>query len=300
MKRTAAVCALALGLVACGDGNPFFDETEEGADTSAGSVFGTDLNDDLTMNALVYNDNGTADPSDDTLIINNLPFDNSDAVGGGYTREGALPNGFDRYESPLNDTPGERQYFAVFRRSNIAQAAAVGTGDYVDFGFGGATAQQIGTAGVPAARPATYTFTGEYAGVRITTDMGGVDDVEYVTGEAELYVDILDFDTTGAVEGIIIDRQLYNADGTPSATILNDYLSLATAEVDFTNATIGISNAFGLEGTTQLTSGQWQGVFAGPNGEEIAGIVVLEGFESTATDSDSVRETGTLIVVNGG
>ena len=298
MKRTAAVCVLALGVASCGDGNPF-DETVNGADPSPGSAFGTELNDDLTMNALVYNDNGTADPTDDTLIINNLPFDNSDATGGGYTRVGTLGNGFDRYESPLNGTPGERQYFAVFRRTNIAQSAAVATGDYVDFGFGGLTAQQIGPAGVPAARPATYTFNGEYAGLRITTDAGGANDVEYVTGDAELYVDILDFDTNGAVEGIIVNRQLFDVNGNPIGA-LPDYLSLATAEVDFTNATINSSEAFGIEGTTQLTNGRWQGVFAGPNGEEIAGIIVLEGAETSATDSDSVRETGTVIVVNGG
>ena len=290
--------ALTLGVAACGDGNPF-DEASQGGTTAPGVVFGTDLNEDLTMNALVYDDKGTADPSDDTLIINNLPFDNSDAQGGEYTRTAALPNGFDRYESPLNGTPGERQYFAVFRRSAFAQAAAVATGDYIDFGFGGATAQQVGAAGVPAARPATYTFSGEYAGLRITTDAGGADDVEFVTGDAELYVDILDFDINGAVEGIIDNRQLYASDGTFLGT-LGDYLSLATADVDFTNATINSSEAFGLEGTEQLTNGNWQGVFAGPNGEEIAGIVVLEGSESTATSSDRVRETGTLIVVNGG
>mmetsp|Transcript_23503 Transcript_23503/g.41444 ORF Transcript_23503/g.41444 Transcript_23503/m.41444 type:complete len:299 (-) Transcript_23503:166-1062(-) len=298
MTRTAAVCALALGLAACGDGNPF-NETTGGGDTSSGTIYATALNEDLTMNSLVYDDNGTADPNDDTLVVNNLPFDNSDATGGGYTRAGALARGFDRYESPDLGTAAERQYFAVFRRSDHAQVAAVGTGDYVGFGFGGATAQRLGAGAVPTARPSTYTFNGDYAAVRITTQSGGSRDVEYVTGDAELYVDILDFDTNGAVEGIVDNRQLYDSSGNLLGS-MTDFLSLATASVDFTNATINSSTAVNIGGGTQLGTGNWEGIFAGPNGEEIAGIVVIEGTEGSGAGSDQVRETGTLIVTNGG
>lgn len=292
--------ALALGVAACGDGNPFTQAPSAGGGaTSSGVIFGTDLNDDLTMNGLVYQDNGTADPTDDTLVINNLPFDNSDVAGGAYTREGALPNGFDRYESPLLGNPGERKYFAVFRRTAFAQVAAVGTGDYIDKGFGGLTAQRIGAGAVPAARPATYTFTGDYAAVRVTTLDGGEDDVEFVTGDATLYVDVLDFDVNGAVEGIVDNRELFDSAGNSLGT-LNDFLSLATAEIDFANASINSSTASNLEGGNELGTGEWQGIFAGPNGEQIAGIVVIEGDVTSAEPNDTVRETGTLIVVNGG
>lgn len=297
IRQTIAV-ALLFGAASCDGTNPFYDLPA--GDTSPNAIYGTDLNaDDLPMNGLVYDDNNTADPSDDTLLINNLPFDNSDATGGGYTREGVLPNGYERYENPQTGAAGERRYFAVFRRSTLAQVAAVGTGDYVDAGFGGLTAQRFNNGGVPAPRPTSYTFTGDYAAVRVTTLSGGTDDVEFITGDATLSADILDFDTTGAVEGLITNRVLYDSNGNLLGT-LNDFLSLATAEIDFTSAAINASTAVARDGVGQTGSGQWQGIFAGPNGEEIAGIVVIDGTTTTGEPDDTVRETGTFIVVNGG
>lgn len=299
MIRAIAVIASLVSLAACGPTNPFDESGAEAEDTSPNRLYATDLNEAMTMNALVYRDNGTADPTDDTLLVNNLPFDNSDVTGGDYTRAGALPNGFDRYESPVTGAAGERRYFAVFRRTALAQGAAVGTGDYVNFGFGGATAQRFGKGGLPAPRPNSYTFTGDYAAVRITTLSGRTGDVEFVTGDATLFVDILDFDVNGAVEGIVNNREYFDVNGN-SLGSLGDYLSLATADIDFTNSAINASEAYGYEGTEQRMTGQWQGIFAGPNGEEIAGIVVLEGNVTSAEPDDTVRETGTLIVVNGG
>ena len=301
------VAALSL-LMACGDGNPFFDDglTDgeaggSGADSSASNLYATELNADLTMNALSYNANAPGDPSDDTLTVNNLPFDNSDATGGGYTRNlsAALGGGFELYESNATGAPGERRYFAVFKRSSISQVAAVGTGDYVGFGFGGATAQPLGSIGIPDERPALYEFTGDYAAVRVTTLDGSVNDVEFITGDTTLFVDIADFDVNGAVEGLILNRVLYDSSGTQIGT-LNDSISLATAEIDFSNGTIGSSTARGLEGLTELTTGNWQGIFAGPNGEEIAGMVVVEGTVASGADDDEVRETGVFITVNQG
>ena len=290
-------------LTACGSTNPFMDDGSGGgegtADTAAGRVYGTDLNADLTMNALVYRDNGTADPTDDTLLVNNLPFDNTDSSGGGYTRAGTLPNGFERYESPLTGAASDRQYFAVFRRSTRSQVAAVGTDDYVTFGFGGATAQRLGTGRVPAQRPAAYVFTGDYAAVRVTRPDSVPGSLRYVTGDATLYADIVDFDVSGAVEGIVSNRRLYDQSGAFLGT-MGDYISLATGEIDFTNAAINSSTATSIQGGTAGATGEWRGVFSGPNGEEIAGILVIEGSTPATEPSGTVRETGSFIVVNGG
>lgn len=309
MKPIFSVMILGAGLLAgCMDGtNPFQDAEMEPDPDSEGSpdpdsIFATDLNEDLTMNAFEYDDAGTGDPSDDTMRINNIPFDNSDATGGGYTRSAtALPNAFDVYESPLSGGPNDRQYFAVFQRASHSEVAAVGTGDYISFGFGGATLQRLdGTNGIPAERPEYYTFTGDYAAVRITTLSGGEDDVEFITGDTELTVDILDFDVDGAVEGLITNRTLYDVNGN-SLGALNDYVSLATAEIDFSTGEILQSTAVGIEGVTgQIASGGWQGVFAGPDGEEIAGFVVLEGDVTSTEVDDTVRETGVFITANGG
>jgi hypothetical protein len=318
MRRLITAVAITAVLAGCDGENPFMDEVEveptietgvppEDTVADDGTIFATDINADLTADAFSYDDQGTVDPADDTLRINNIPFDNSDISGGGYTRSAAtLPNGFDVYESNASGMPS-RQYYAVFQRLTYSEVAAIGTGDYNTFGFGGATAQQLdSTNGIPPESTSFYTFAGDYAAVRITTNAGGSDDVEYITGDATLFVDILDFDVNGAVEGVIDNRQLFDVNGNPLG-LLTDFVSLATAGIDFTTGDIGSSVASGNEfvinpdtGAPELsntTTGEWQGIFAGPNGAEIAGFVVLEGDTNEAEVDDIVRETGVFIVV---
>lgn len=314
MSRYLIATSVIAMLAGCDGTNPFMDEvietdveTEETV-ADDGTIFATDLNADLTGNAFEYNDQGTDDTSDDILRVNNIPFDNSDISDGGYTRSAVtLPNGFDVYESNDSGTP-TRQYYAIFQEATYSEVAAIGTGDYIGFGFGGAAAQQLtDDNGIPDERAAFYTFTGDYAAVRVTTNAGGSGDVEYITGDATLYVDILDFDVTGAVEGVIGNRELYDVDGN-SLGELNDFVSLATAEIDFTTGDIGSSSATSSEFVTNeltgapelttVTDGSWQGIFAGPDGNEIAGFVVLEGSTTAAEVDDDARETGVFIVTN--
>jgi hypothetical protein len=291
---------IALFLLAGCDGNPIGAGSNNGGgdpDTSDGSVYATELNADLTMNSLRY------DADADELIVNNIPFDGDSGPDGQarYVRAGSLPNGFNRYESIETAETGRRQYYAVFRQSasGQAQVGAVGTNEYVDFGFGGATAQRT-RASINLPSRGEYVYTGEYAAVRIYNEtLPGAPSpgVQYITGTANLEVDILDFDETGAIEGRIFDRVLYDINGNQLG-LLNDDIALATASIDAETRTILSSTATGRElvpGLPGITSGNWSGVFAGPNGEEIAGIVVLEGTTGTATGSGSVRETGVFV-----
>ncbi|WP_299045472.1 hypothetical protein [uncultured Tateyamaria sp.] len=311
MKRTILAFALLGGVAACGDGNPFtsdsddgFDEAVEGADPAPSTQSAEEFDGLLSLNGVTYNDGGTpADPTDDTLFLNNVPFDSSDATGGAYTRTGTLPNGFERFESPVAAPPDSRQFFAVFRRTSVSQVTAVGSDEFIGPGFGGALAQRIGPGAVPAERPAAYIFTGDYAGIRETSTDGGAEGLQLVTGDVVMSVDVLDFDVSGAVDGTITNRQLFDQDGNSLGT-LDDFVSLSTAEIDFTNATIEASNLSVQSTVTgdSAGSGDWSGVFAGPNGEEIAGIVVIDGTLDTdpTNGAGTVRETGTLIVVNNG
>lgn len=123
--------------------------------------------------------------------------------------------------------------------------------------------------------------------------------MEFIKGDAELGVDIFDFDVTGAVEGTIFNRELFDVEGN-SLGLMGNFVSLATAEIDFTNGIIGSSTASGRVGTDELTTGNWQGIFAGPNGEEIAGYVILEGDTVVDGTEDPMRETGVFIVVETG
>lgn len=293
------IAPLALFLLAACGGNPLGTGTPDGGDpdTAAGSVYGTDLNEALTANSLRY------DSDADELVINNIPFDGDSGPDqqARYVRSGSLPNGFGLYESVETAESGRRQYYAVFRRSDSgeAKAGAAGTNEYVDFGFGGATAQRT-RASISLPARGEYVYTGEYAAVRIYDErqVGAPSPgVEYITGSAQLEVDILDFDTTGAIEGIIFDRVLYDVNGNVVGA-LNDDIALATAGIDRDTRRILSSDAVGRQldpGLPQISSGSWSGVFAGPNGEEIAGIVVLEGRTGTDPNSGTVRETGVFL-----
>lgn len=285
MIRKFVCFAVLASLMACGDGNPFTEEEDTSEDKKVTNHhYGEELNSDLTMNNLRY------DRARDELVINNLPFDGAD---GRYTRNAAkdIGNGFGVYEStrPAGSRIG---YYAVFRRAGTgnAQASAVATNRYAAYGFGGATAQRLNS-NTALPREGEYVFTGQYAAIRIA---GESFQEQYVTGRAYMEIDIKDFDTTGAVEGIISRRKLYDRDGN-FVENMTDYVSLATASINFENKSTGSSTAtiFDIGGKKEA-SGKWKGVFAGPNGREMAGILVVES-TATAGSADAYRETGAFL-----
>jgi len=284
--------ALTLGVAACGNGNPFTTQ-EEGADPESANAFLTEEGSFLTLNNITY------DPATDTLTLNNIPFDDPtntyDRITGITFVDGfGAPNGFGAYDSNPAAGTNEIQYFAIFRRSDSgnSQVAAAGTTGYVDFGYGGAGAQRLG--GDPTLPSGgIYSYNGEYGAVRTTQNTagpGGPPTLEYVIGNANLRLDIDDFDDTGAVGGTITNRVLYNTAGAQVGTVAG-FISLRDTDIDFTNGTIVSQTATEFDGVgAQTNSGNWEGVFAGPNGEEIAGILVIEN-----TD---VREVGGFVATS--
>ncbi len=272
--------------------------TGDQVDTSDVNVYGADLNADLTMNDMTF------DPATGELVLNNMPFDGGQNT---YARDAAgtaalagTGSGFEAYRN----TAGSNRYYAVFRRSDsgFSQVGAVGTDSYISFGFGGVSAQRLeGSGAIPT--PDNYVFNGEYAAVRTFIDPATGSQVQYVSGTIQLRVDIEDFDTTGAVEGIITNRQFFDANGIEINDIAGaDFISLATATINFDNWTINSSTATSqLDGMT-AASGNWQGLFAGPNGEEIAGVVFVEGQGAIGVDPATgdyiqvqVRESGAFV-----
>jgi len=286
MKRIAAVCVLALGVASCGDGNPFTDEeAQEGdGDSGSGSVFFDDeQSDTLTVNNISY------DAGRDVLIVNNIPFDDPNNEYVRITTEAFVGSGFDAYQSDPVPGSAELQYFAIFRRSDSgeSQVAASTSAEYIGFGFGGAGAQRLGNdPNLPES--GLFTYTGEYGAVRTVLDsVGNGERVEYVTGDVQLAADFGDFDNIGAVNGVVNNRILYDDTGAQIGVIAGG-ISLANGEIDFENGTIGTSTAVELDGTgAQIANGNWTGVFAGPNGEEIAGIIFVDG--------TSTREIGGIV-----
>ena len=291
MTRVWIGLALGCGMIAACGGTPPFGgpAAETGADTSEGSVFAENEAQFIRLNNISY-DAGT-----DTLRLNNLPFDDEDNV---YVRipGAALAGDFDAYESRRDD-PGEVQYFAIFKRSTsgLTQVASANTTQYSEFGYGGAGAQRI-AGGAPALPTdnAIYVFTGTYAGVRTTTNVAGVDDANFVTGDAEIRADFGDFDDTGTVGGSITDRILYDQNGVALGA-LSTTISLEDSEFNRDSGTIVEAQAFEVNTGTgdEERRGNWSGVVAGPGATEVAGYIVVQNGNGTA--DGEIREVGGFI-----
>lgn len=322
-KLYGSLAALALVAACSGDGEFSFSgstsddgttdsgDTSDTGDTSSGSsgsgVGGTTV----AINELLLEDAAsglsmTAFSFDDAtgiLSISGLPNDASNEA---YTQNAAVPlnynsgadfatsvtlaSGFNAYESTTANSDATLNYYAVFRRSDSgnSQVVAAGTGNFSDLGHAGAGATRLNGATVLPS-DGNYTYTGSYAGVRVA-GTSATDDITYVTGETLLLIDFQD-SGTGTVVGNVRNRQQFDLTGTlltaPDDRL--DDLSLTMSSIDRDNATIAESDV-GIVGGSD-TVGTWQGVFAGPNGEEIAGIVLLE----ESVSSTDIRETGAFI-----
>ncbi|MEM9349294.1 MAG: hypothetical protein AAGA47_03460 [Pseudomonadota bacterium] len=306
-----AALAAVVALSGCGgSGSPFLNSTEPSSDdqtvddtapvTTSNNAFLFDTGRNLTANSFVY------DPITDTIVINNLPFDNTDATGNSYFNAGVIGGTTTPYYQSTSVPGGNFTYFAVILQSasGFSFGGSVATGNFGDFGFGGVYIERTAS-GLPAAQPESYIYTGQYAGTRVVGNGGmGDDDVGLVLGDAELEVDLLDLDTGGSAIGGVTGRTLYDSDGNVVGNLASLQLNLAdiqTGNAELIDGDADVRNADG----TNAQGGEWFGYFSGPNGEEIVGYVVVEGIWSDNdvgfSDADDVepatiRETGVFIV----
>lgn len=335
MNRIIAALALASALAAC-DGASLSNSNADGIGTGAqpliaeppdagngggdpadpepdgdpDNLYASELDgvsDDLQADGMAY------DPATGELVFNNLPFDSEKLTGGENVYVNNAPvtaalagtgSGFTAYANAAGPRPAS-QYYAVFRRSDdlYSQVGAVGTDRYLSFGFGGAAAQRLSGKGELPQDNDSYVFNGEYAAVRTVVNETTGTRIEYVTGTSRIEVDILDPDVTGAVEGLILNRRFFDANGIEIPELADaDYLTLRTADINFDNWTISASGASSVLDGEEGMTGQWGGLFAGPNGEEVAGIVIVEGDGPVGIDPGTgeyvtkpVRETGGFI-----
>ncbi|MEL6700160.1 MAG: hypothetical protein AAFO58_00540 [Pseudomonadota bacterium] len=259
-------------------------------------LFDTDRN--LTANSFVY------DAATNTIVINNLPFDNTDETGNAYAEEGTIgTTGIPFYQSP-SVTGGSFTYLAVILSSSSGYSfgGTVATGNFGDFGYGGSYIERS-EGGLPAAQPESYIYTGDYVGTRVVGNGGAGDsDVGFVVGTANLEVDLLDLDTGGSAIGSVTGRTLYDNDGNEVGALASLQLNQGDIDVDAQTIIDGTSDVRNTDGS-DAQSGEWTGYFAGPNGEEIVGYVVVEGeWADTAPgydpniDAETIRETGVFII----
>lgn len=301
MRSPIPSTALLLALAACsgGDGNPVTNGPAPGQETGTGS--GTTNDSAVTTGNSVTRTSGdltgiTFNASDNTLTIDDLPFDGPAGTPAsryaymGLAAVEATGNPFRQYESgDATAETNQRKYFAVYGNGAYTTAGAVGTGDYQGFGFGGAQYTRTGVS-----RPDFSTsgsgeavYEGGYAGVRVATFGTGSGDVTFTTATSRIAVDFLDFEATGAIEGSIGVRNVYDTAGNLLGTLPS--IQLATAYTD-AQGFIFDGSASSLDRTganvnQTFETGSWEGAFAGPNSEEIVGLIVLTG---PAREGDSV------------
>lgn len=309
MRSLLISTALLMSISACSgsDGNPVSGGTTTGSSGAPPIDSGQQPSaNELSAGAL----KGITLNSDGTITLDNIPFDGS--VGTGREKYFAplgvaAVTGFEEYESQ-DATPDDNQvkYFAVYRETGNLRVGSVGTGDYEDFGWGGAYAQR--TSRPASLRTGAAVYNGNYGGVRITAGLNGTDDVNYVDGDVTIKIDFDHFNpsngTYGAVEGYVSQRQYFDVTGTPIGVLPT--VVLGTGEID-SDGFIQRKSVRHLEGPNptgapDLTGpnvpgtaevGFWHGVIAGNASQEIGGIIILgEPDPDDHPTPGSVREVG--------
>ncbi|SOB93153.1 hypothetical protein SAMN05877831_101124 [Rhodobacter maris] len=267
-----------LGLVGCGGAaitGPAGGD-DSAAAPSGGVCDGTTIVCMDEANAFSY------DATKDEIHINNLPFD----LDGTYQKVDGLTVGGQQVYRNAN---GARTYYALYvQGTNTLTAASVAATDsYVDYGYSGTMFRGTGNVDLPTDAQATY--QGSYQGIRIY-EGGGAHG--FSTGDVQMVIDFEDFDDTGAISTTVGNRVAYDANG----AVLGALPSLVVADTQHEGGVIAqttISEGYG--DTATGASGTLAGIFGGTDGDQVAGVLVLEGPD--ALDADvNVRETGAFVI----
>ena len=175
----------------------------------------------------------------------------------------------------------------------VPLALGTGTGDYISYGHGGAMVARDGDPNSLPIAKGELIYTGRYAGIRVVEGNNDSGDVSLVRGDAKLAVDLRDFDITGSIIGSINNRTVYDVNGNLIGSLGVIGINQGAEISADGRITGGTATSYSL-GHVALGTGTFEGLFAGPNGEEIVGaIIIVEDNGGTGT-----QETGVLTVVD--
>ncbi|MEX0370734.1 MAG: hypothetical protein AB3N09_08895 [Tateyamaria sp.] len=311
MKRTAALCALAALLVACGDGNPFTTTTTVTTDTVSASDPGTSdpgtdsdtsstaVPEDILgdLNSLSFN------ASTNTLTVTGLTQDGVPLVNEYRHITSTFAPGYETFTAQ-NDALGRHATAFVASRDGV-QAGIVLTGPQFNEFFGGSYYERTGDYVAPTAPESRFdvTYYGNYAGglngagpvtdlitpAGLDPDVGVPAQAAYITGLMFVNVDLNDM----SVEGEIYDRTAF-LDGSnldlPDLVLIEGEL---TGNGTFAgNIEIDESDPAGPGGSS-TDIGDFAGIIGGPNGETMAGGTFIERF---SPDIDGEIEYGVFVL----
>ena len=301
MKRTAAVCLLALGVASCGDGNPFFPEPV--GDTTP--VTPTDPVTIVPENILGDLERIDFNASTNTLTVTGLTQDGMPLVNEYTAVASTFAPGFVTFTGQ-NDPLGRHATAFVASREGL-QAGVVMTGPQFNKFFGGSFFERTGGYTAPTAPAGRFdvTYVGNYAaglnGAGPQTDLlpvaGPIDpDVNtpeqtgYVRGLMFVNVDLNDmsvegeiYDRTGVLQSIadptvpgFVDLpDLVLVDG----TLTGDGTFIGDIEVDATDP-----NPNAPDNPIGNDIGDFAGVIGGTGGNAIVGGTRIEDFTEQFDD----------------
>lgn len=314
MKRTAALCALALGLAACGDGNPFTEgdevvttppaTTTPPADTEVPAVILNDL-DRISFNA-----------DTNTLTVSGLTQDGVPLVNEYTAVATTFAPGYVTFTGQ-NDPLGRHATAFVASRDGV-QAGVVMTGGQFNKFFGGSFFERTSggyTAPITPESRFDVTYVGNYAAglnfpgqqtdlLPITgpldPDINRPNQTAYIRGLMFINVDLNDM----SVEGEIYDRTAVFADNTdPTVAVFGDLPDLVLVEGELTGDGTFSGN---IEvDATDITNpgtpsdpvgnkvGDFAGVIGGPGGNAVAGGTFVEDFTE---ELDNEIEYGVFVL----
>lgn len=202
------------------------------------------------------------------------------------------------------------QYRAIYGVSSSTTAdgeprtqfAIVRTGSYLEYGFGGFVYERNGGVELPTEGQATY--SGDYAGMRVLSGPSGGDDLNYVTGSAQIDIDFEDFNEGSGVKGLIFDRAYTDAEGNPvpqgsgDGELPNTNLVFVVGPGTVTENGEISSGIFSQNEGEIYENGTYYAIVAGDDASEIVGIVVVES-DDPRFDDVTAQETGGFIVYRG-
>lgn len=256
---------------------------------------------------------------DDTFTVDNLAFDGVNVYGRG--EDVAQLGGYAVYEAEevvIDDVTGDvidqlayRAIYGVSQNTTVVDGATVPqtgfaivrTGSYVDYGFGGFVYERNGTVTLPTSGQAL--FTGDYAGMRVFQNRGGL---EYTRADVRISIDFSDFDEGNGVRGTIFNREAFAIDGTPIQTGIGEgQLPLPNLVFEIgpgvmtdggeISAGIGSNSIDPDTGALEAyEDGTYYGIIAGAGADmEIVGVIVIES-DDPRFEGVTAQETGGFIV----
>ena len=275
------------------------------------------------------NDNGgglvndvSYDRATDTFTVDNLGFDGANV----YKRAAAPLNtlGVTRVYAadeqvadsntgkPVGQIVPYRALYGVSKNRVDGEPrtsfAVVRTGGYREYGFGGFVYERNGGTDIPDSGQAT--FRGDYTGVRVFDNAGGL---EYTTGTMRMDIDFQDFNANDAVKATIFNRAAYDEQGgviqeglgegelyLPDVSwVIQEGSPSLDRNGEITGEMFSVKpNDAGVD--EDYETGTFNGILAGDaradgQGGEIVGVVVLES-DDPRSEGVRAQETGGVIM----